>query len=173
MKTIDISGFGGYYEATCQAMLFAGMKWLNQHPQFDFSAYRTYRNIYGLATAVTELAKELDDILLAAAHGDSTGAIHQAVVSHLAYIHVNGHDAWLKQAEKQGREIIEVDEQEIEKQILLARVEWQLKLDGGYNPAAELFKNVPPEDIISVNPSDPDSMKRAAEEIARRIMSTQ
>jgi len=170
MKTIDISGMGGGYEATCQAMLIAGMKWLKEHPQFSFNGYKSFERIYGVVIPPeTQLAKELDDTLLAAAQGDCTGAMHQGVISHLAYIHVKGHDAWLEEAAKQGREIIEIDEKDIENQVLLARIEWQLKLDGGYNPAAELFKKIPMDDVIRVDPQDPESIKRAAEEIAWRI----
>ncbi len=143
MKTISISGFEGSYEATCQAMLISGRKWLKEHPDFDFKGYKSFSNVYGVVIPPeTQLAKDLDDTLLAAAGGDCTGAMHQGVISHLAYIHVHGYDGWLKAAVKQSREIIEVDETDIEKQVLLARVEWQLKLDGGYNPLAELFKNI-------------------------------
>ena len=170
MKTIDISGFGGGYEATCQAMLIAGLKWLREHTDFDFKGYKSFSNVCGLVIPPeTALAKELDDTLLAASGGDCSGAMHQAVISHLAFIHVNGVDAWLAKAQEKGREVIEVDEVDIERQVIIARVEWQLKLDGGYNPMAELFNNIPLEDAISVNPSDPESMRKAAEEIAKRI----
>ena len=34
---------------------------------------------------------------------------------------------------------------------------------------AELFKKIPKDNIITVDPKDPESMKKAAEELARRI----
>ena len=172
MKTIDISGMGGGYEATCQAMLISGIKWLKEHPEFTFKNYKSFNGVYGLVVPPeTQMAKELDETLLATSQGDCNGAMHHAVISHLAYIQKNGHDAWLEESQKQGREIIEVDEADIEKQVLMARIEWQLKLDGGYNPLAELFKHFPLEDMISVNPSDPESIKKVAEEIAKRMKS--
>jgi len=169
MKTIDISGFGGGYEAKCQAMLIAGMDWLKKHLDFDFSSYKSYKHIYGVATAETSLAKELDGVLLAAAQGNYTGAMHQAVVFHLGYIHVHDYENWLEKAREKGREIIDVYKDDIENQVLISRIEWQIKLDNGYNPMAELFKKISPEDIISVDPSNPDSMKKAVEEIVRRL----
>lgn len=45
----------------------------------------------------------------------------------------------------------------------------QLKLDSGYDPLAELFKNFPMEDVITIDSSNPESLKKAAEEIARRM----
>ncbi|GAH67425.1 unnamed protein product, partial [marine sediment metagenome] len=61
------------------------------------------------------------------------------------------------------------DEAELENIILMSQIEWQLKLDGGFNPLAELFKTVPMDDVITMDPKDPESIKRAAEEIARRM----
>jgi len=172
MKTIDISGFGGGYEATCQAMLIAGMKWLREHPEFTFEGYKAYRNITGIVVPPeTRLAKELDDVLLKAARDDMTGAQHQAVISHLAYIQAHGHEQWLEDAKKNGREIIEVDEADIERQVTAARLEWQQKLANGYNPMAEMLKNIPKDQIIHINPNDPKSMESAAEKVAQIIQS--
>jgi len=172
MKTIDISGFGGGYEATCQAMLIAGMKWLKEHPDFTFEGYKTYRGIYGVMTPPdTKLAKELDDVLLKAALNDMTGAQHQAVISYLFYIQAHGYEQWLEDAKKNGREIIEVNEADIERQVTAARLEWQQKLANGYNPMAEMLKEIPKDQIIHINPNDPKSMEGAAEKVAQIIQS--
>lgn len=107
MKTIDISGFGGSYEAACQKMLFNGLKFLKDKPNFDWEGYKTYRGVYGLCTAETAEAKELDDALLEGL-SDATRAMHQAVIGHLACIHKHGHDALIVEAQRQGRELYEM-----------------------------------------------------------------
>jgi len=168
VKTISISGFGGSYEAGCQKMLINGLKFLNEHPNFDWSAYKEYRGVFGLTIAESSEAKELDDAVCQDV--EPSGAMHSAVISHLAYINKHGYDAWLAEAEKQGRTLDErPEEEDLDKTILIAQIEWQLKLDGGYNPLAELFKTVPMDNVITIDPSNPDSIKKAAEEIARRI----
>ena len=169
MKTIDISGMGGSYEAGCQLMLLRGLKYLKEHPDFDFSVYKSFKNIYGICEGEGDKAKELDEVITKGV--EPSGAMHQAVISHLAYIHKHGHDAWIAEASKRdSSSVYEMrSEEELEKEVLIAQIEWQLKLDGGYNPLAELFKTVPMDDVITVNPGDPESIKRAAGEIARRI----
>jgi len=100
-ETIDITGMGSGYERACQLALRAGIKWLGEHPDFKFRV-KTYANIYGVAKVETYgireyelLAKELDKAMMEAVGGDMTGAMHQAVISHLRYIHENGYDEWL------------------------------------------------------------------------------
>jgi len=167
MKTIDISGFGGGYEAACQLMLVRGMAWLKEHPDFDFRAYKTYKNVFGLCSSTTSQAEDLDKTICAGL--DPSGAMHQGVISHLAYIHKNGYDKWLAEAQKHGRQVIEVNESKLEHDVLIAQIEWRLKLDRGYNPLDELFKSVPPESIIIIDPNDPNSVKAVAERIAALI----
>ena len=166
MKTIDISGFGGSYEAACQKMLLNGLRWLNKHPDFDFKHYKAYKNVTGLCIGEGSDTKSLDDAICEGV--DPSGAMHHAVISHLAYIHQNSYDSWLAQAKKQGREIIEQpSEDELDKILLISQVEWQLKLDRGYNPLAELFKTVPKDNIIEFDPKNEESIKEAAEKIAK------
>lgn len=168
MKTIDISGFGGSYEAGCQKMLLQGLKFLNDRPDFNWEGYKEYNNIYGVCTAETEEAKALDEAVCAGV--EPSGAMHQAVINHLAYIHKHGYDGWITEGENKGATIYErPSEEELENTILFSQKEWQLKLDGGYNPLAELFKSIPMDNVIIVDPSDPESIKKAAEEIAKRI----
>ena len=95
-ETIDISGMGGSYEWGCQAMLRAGMKYLKEHPDFHFD-YKGFKNVYGLCWTDTPWGKDLDKALLDAVAPDSpTGAMHQAVISHLIYIHKHGYEKWLQ-----------------------------------------------------------------------------
>ena len=168
MKTIDISGFGGSYEAGCQKMLLNGMKFLNEHPNFDFRVYKSNPQVFGLMIGEGETAEALDKAVCEGV--EPSGAMHHAVISHLAYIHKHGYEGWLADAEKGGATLYErQSEEEIDKIILMAQIEWQLKLDGGYNPLAELFKSVPMDDVITVDPTNPESIKKAAEDIARRM----
>lgn len=169
MKTIDISGMGGSYEAGCQLMLRRGLDYLKEHPDFDFKVYKSYRNLYGICQGEGEQARELDEVICKGV--EPSGAMHQAVISHLAYIHEHGHDAWIAEASKHdSSRVCEMpSEEELENKILISQIEWQLKLGSGFNPMAELFKNVPLEDVITVDPNDPESIRAAAEEIARRM----
>lgn len=125
MKTIDISGFGGGYEAGCQKMLLNGLRFLNEHPDFDFKVYKSYRNVTGLCIGEGKSAEELDKAVCDGV--DPSGAMHHAVISHLSFIHSHGYDGWINEARKQGREILErTSEDEIDNVILMANIEWQL-----------------------------------------------
>jgi hypothetical protein len=101
-ETIDISGMSGGYEATCQRMLYAGLKFLDEHPDFKFN-YEQSENIVGIAIGKTEWTKLLDDILEKAADHDCTGAMNQFVVNHLAFIYKNGKQKWLDSAPAERR----------------------------------------------------------------------
>lgn len=168
MKTIDISGFGGSYEAGCQKMLMNGLKFLKEHPDFNWGGYKEFKNVFGLTMAESSEAEALDKAVCEGV--DPSGAMHSGVVNHLAYIHKQGYDAWIAEAVRRGRTIYECpSEEELENTILISQIEWRLKLDGGYNPMAELFKNMPAENIITVDSNSPDSVREAAEKLAQRI----
>ena len=100
-ETIDITGMGSGYERACQLAIRAGMIWLESHPDFKFRV-KSYKNIYGVAEIETygikeyrELAEDLDKSMLEAVNNDMSGAMHQAIISHLKYIHENGYESWL------------------------------------------------------------------------------
>jgi len=97
--TVDISGMGGGYERVCQKMLRAGIEYLANKPNFVFD-HKQYKNIYGVCFSDSEHAKKLDEVLHTAI-SDYTGAMHQAVINHLAYIHKHGYTKWLEQAGKE------------------------------------------------------------------------
>lgn len=96
-ETVDISGMGSGYERCCQLALRAGIEFLKKNPDFEFD-YKGYENVYGLIWSDSPKTKALDKALEKATdkEGGMTGAMHQAVITHLSLIHKNGYDAWLK-----------------------------------------------------------------------------
>lgn len=92
----EISGFGGGYEATCQNMLDAGVKWLLSNPEKN-PAYKEFTNVYGLTMDENDDMKELQDVLVEASGNDTTGAMMQAVSGRLMFIKKNG---WEKYCEE-------------------------------------------------------------------------
>ena len=107
-ETIDISGMSGSYEWGCQMMLKAGLKFLKEHPDFHFD-YQQYNGVAGIAFTDTPWGKELDKVLDEASGHNSTGAMHQAVINHLMFIHKNGYEEWLKQVPKERRYTYPID----------------------------------------------------------------
>jgi len=91
-----ISGFGGGYEAACQAMVIAGLEYWDENPEFN-PQYRGFQGVFGLLVEDNEDAKILDGILIAAANGDSTGAMHQASVNHIFAARRLGWEEYLRQ----------------------------------------------------------------------------
>jgi hypothetical protein len=75
----EISGFGGGYEAVCQDMLEAGMRWIFDHPEAG-PEYKGSPQIFGVVLDNNAEAKALDGAILAGAKGEATGAMHYAVV---------------------------------------------------------------------------------------------
>jgi hypothetical protein len=103
----EISGFGGGYENVCQSMLEAGVKWLTERMKADKQTnlqMHGYKNVYGILVADSDDAKALEDVVVRAAGGDCTGAMHQAVMSRLGYIAKNGWDAYCAELRKHEAE---------------------------------------------------------------------
>lgn len=98
-ETVDVSGMGGAYEHACQKMIEAGEAYLHKNPEFEFD-HKEFKNVYGVCWSDSPQAKELDKALMKSVDGDSSGAMHQCVIGHLAFIHKNGRDAWLREFEK-------------------------------------------------------------------------
>lgn len=97
-KGVDaINGFGGGYEATCQKMVIAGMKWFDEHPNANPS-FRGCKGIFGFLDDNNKDAKSLSKAISKAADNDLTGAMHQACISHILYAKKNGWDKYLKEA---------------------------------------------------------------------------
>ena len=90
----EISGFGGGYENTCRAMVVAGLEWWDANPDAD-PKWGEFKNIYGLTTEENEDAKTLQNVMNEAAKNDCTGAMMQATMSHVLYIHKNGWEKYV------------------------------------------------------------------------------
>lgn len=94
----EISGFGGGYEKVCQDMLEAGVKHIEEKRLCggDISLSGLV-NVFGLCFPENEPTKELSNVVVDAAGGDCTGAMHHAVMSRLAYIAKNGWDKYCEE----------------------------------------------------------------------------
>ena len=77
----EISGFHAGYEKTCRTMVSQGCKWWSEHLEID-PLIRGYGNIYGIVSPENEDAKKLEAAMMAGID-DCTGAMHQAVLSHI------------------------------------------------------------------------------------------
>jgi hypothetical protein len=100
----EISGMGGSYEEGCQLMLYLGLQWIKDKPLDIWKGTYSYKNIYGVLFTGNGL-KELEDIWDKDPFLDEygyTGAMHQAVMGHLAYIHKHSFKQWLDEKEKGG-----------------------------------------------------------------------
>jgi hypothetical protein len=80
-------------------MLQAGFEWLEKHNKSKLKTI-TYKGIYGILEPKSKDAKELSKIICNVCP-DCTGAMHQAVMSHLMYISANGLDKWKNELKKQ------------------------------------------------------------------------
>lgn len=104
-ETFSLSGFGGTYEDMCQRMLWRGVAYLAEvkpDPEM-WSGAQTYANVYGVMVTEGAELKALEAAILKPGD-DATGAMHQCVMGHLAYIHRNGLDEWRTELTKHRTE---------------------------------------------------------------------
>jgi len=91
MKRVEISGFGGHYENACQRMLSIGLEWIKDKPLSIWEGVYSYKGIFGILHTTDKfhkLEERWEEIA-------PSGAMHQAVLQHLYYIHKYGYEAWL------------------------------------------------------------------------------
>lgn len=91
----ELSGFGGGYEATCRAMVVAGLEWLDAHPNAD-PKFHGYKDVFGLIAEDNEDAKALSEAVIDASGRDCTGAMHQQAIQHILWIRKNGWDKYVE-----------------------------------------------------------------------------
>jgi len=72
IKTWDITGFGGGYEATCQQMLWNAVRFLTGQGR-DVKTF---------------------DVAMMDGIEDATGAMHHCATNHALYIAKNGYEKW-------------------------------------------------------------------------------
>lgn len=80
----ELSGFGGGYEAACRTMMYAGLLWLNEHPEAD--ARHADRDRFEKA--------------ILRAEPTCSGAMFGAAASHALFIKENGYEAWAAKMSK-------------------------------------------------------------------------
>jgi len=78
----EISGFGGGYEATCRAMVVAGLEWWDANPDAT-PKFLGCKNIYGVISEDNDDAKALSKAVVEGSSDDCTGAMHQATITHI------------------------------------------------------------------------------------------
>ena len=85
----------------CQRMLWRGVAHLAevQPPTDMWKQAKSFENIYGILITDGEHLKALEKSIIKDSD-DVTGAMHQAVMSHLSYIHHHGQDEWLGEVRK-------------------------------------------------------------------------
>lgn len=92
----EISGFGGTYESACRNMVIAGLEWWDEHPNAD-PKFQGYKNVYGVINDQNKDAKDLSNAVVKACE-DCTGAMHQAVISHILRIRHVGWEQYCKES---------------------------------------------------------------------------
>ncbi len=92
----EISGFGDGYEATCRAMVIAGLEWMDDNPEAK-PEYKEYKDIYGITYDENEDAKKLQQAMLEASNNDCTGAMMQASLWHVMFANKNGWEKYTEQ----------------------------------------------------------------------------
>ena len=94
IKTWDITGFGGGYEATCQKMLWNAVRFLVGQER-DVKS-KQYESIYGIAINKGEDGMAFDKAMMKGIK-DATGAMHQCATNHALYIGKNGYEKWFSE----------------------------------------------------------------------------
>jgi hypothetical protein len=99
----EISGFGGGYEQTCRNMVIAGLEWLDAHPDAE-PQFKGFKNIYGVICDENDDAKALSKVVVDAAEGDCTGAMHQASIGHILFAHKHGWQRYCDEMRKKDKD---------------------------------------------------------------------
>jgi len=111
ITSIGIGGLTEAYEAACQRMLIAGLRFIEENPDLK-PEIQTLKNVIGISSPTNEDGKRLTDAI-AEAVPDCTGAMMQAVLSHALYIRKNGREKWLAEAGKSRHVTIDSETGEV------------------------------------------------------------
>lgn len=97
----EISGFGGGYEEACRKMVLAGCTWFDENPEAA-PEFSSFENVYGILMSENEHAKALSQAMVDAVKedGGATGAMHQATMGHVIFIHKNGWEKYQAEMRK-------------------------------------------------------------------------
>lgn len=102
----EISGFGKNtgYEKSCQKMLQVGFEWIeNNKKKRKKLEGHSYKGIYGIFEPDSKEAKELSRVICKE-EPECSGAMHQAVMSHLFFIAKSGIEKWKEEVMKKEDE---------------------------------------------------------------------
>lgn len=114
----EISGFGGGYEAVCRAMVLAGIRWVDEHPNDD-PLVKSFKGVFGVAVSENDPAKMLEaammnapvvlggKVIRARAGDDCTGAMHHAAMGHVLAYRRLGWDEYVRQWKEYVRQLKE------------------------------------------------------------------
>lgn len=105
----EISGFGGGYEGCCQDMLEAGVRWVLEHLD-ETPEFKGFENVYGILMEDNSAAKALTEAIIAAAKGEATGAMHQAVTMRCLAVKKLGWDEYCRQCREHETKEVAADE---------------------------------------------------------------
>jgi hypothetical protein len=97
----EISGFGGGYEASCRAMVKAGLEFWNQQGEDFDPHFRGWKGVFGLFMEDNDDAKALSAAVVAAVP-DCSSAMHQAAMSHIFAVRQLGWDEYVRQMEERA-----------------------------------------------------------------------
>lgn len=95
----EISGFGGVYKDMCRKMVIAGLEWFDQHPDSN-PKFHGFKDVYGICMEDNDDAKALSDAIVSPSNNGCTGAMHQAAVSHVMWIHAHSWNEYVVEMSK-------------------------------------------------------------------------
>lgn len=87
-KTVDVSGMGGGYESTCQAMIKAGIDWQRENGALTKEEFADENN---------PRTKAFEKALIKAADDDCTGAMYYTAKNHAFQRFTKGDDWYFRQ----------------------------------------------------------------------------
>lgn len=102
----EISGFGGKYEDTCQAMLQQGCEWLSKKMKEGDSpelALLGTPQVYGILIPKSDDAKALEASIMKNIN-DCTGAMIHSVMIRMVFITKHGYEEYKKKMTEREKE---------------------------------------------------------------------
>lgn len=103
----EISGFGGSYEDGCRAMVLAGIKFIDEHPEITDFNFKGFKGVFGLVQVNNVGATLLEEAIMNAqvmmngklvkCGDECTGAMHHAAINHCLFYKTHGWEEYCRQ----------------------------------------------------------------------------